>query len=109
MHRPSSFSLGEYEGMQIPLEAFKRTVQGYHSNKQWSQTVGLWGLRRFVPEYGMLIARVLVTPTRIVCLAPEANFLQNGTLQNHWDLDFMSALRPVALHHDVGKTNSCSW
>ena len=29
------------------------------------------GVCRFVPEYGMLIARVLVTPTRIVCLAPE--------------------------------------
>jgi hypothetical protein len=31
----------------------------------------LCGVCRFVPEYGMLIARVLVTPTRIVCLAPE--------------------------------------
>ena len=28
-------------------------------------------LCRFVPAHGMLIARVLVTPTRIVCLPPE--------------------------------------
>ncbi len=28
-------------------------------------------LCRFVPLHGMLIARVLVTPTRIVCLPPE--------------------------------------
>ena len=28
-------------------------------------------MRRHVPQYGMLIARVLVTPTRIVALPPE--------------------------------------